>query len=113
VAELPENTGAGLATAYVPLAVVACSITYDVALATSLQLSSTTSLADDAHMKLLDALPCNPLGALGGPAAFASPGDAGDVSDQCVPVPGGPAATIVSEPDVGDDGVPSIEVSTE
>ena len=103
MAELPENTGAGLATAYVPLALVACSITYDVALATGVQVSVTTSLADDKHMKLPNVFPFNALGVPGAPAAFASPGEAGDVSDQFVPVPGRPA----------DVTVPSLEVSAE
>jgi hypothetical protein len=113
VAELPENTGAGLATAYVPLALVACSITYDVALATGVQVSVTTSLADDKHMKLPNVFPFNALGVPGAPAAFASPGEAGDVSDQFVPVPGRPAGTMVSLPDAGDVTVPSLEVSAE
>ena len=82
VAELPENTGAGLATAYVPLALDACSITYDDAFATAFHVRSTCSVDDASHMKAPEDPPCRALGALGAPEALASPGEAGDESVQ-------------------------------
>lgn len=95
------------------MAVDACSITYEVAFDTADQVRSTTSLADDAHMKAPEAPPCSEPGAPGAPAALASPGAAGEATVHFVPDPGGPAATIVSLPDVGETAVPSLDVSNE
>jgi hypothetical protein len=57
---------------------------------------------------------CNPLcfplaltGTPGPTPAAASPGEVEAVMTQLLPVPGGPGATIVSLPDVGDTVVPS------
>ena len=111
MAVVPEKTGAGLATEYVPLEVVACSMTYDVAVDTPVQESSATSLEDDAQMNAPTAPPCSAVGEVGALAAVASPGALGDVTVQLVPEPGGPAEVIVSPAD-GADVVPSAEVET-
>ena len=113
MAELPENTGAGLASAYVPLEVDACSITYDEALGTAFHVRSTCSVDDASHMKAPEDPPSSALGALGAPEALASPGDAGDERVQWVPDSGGPGATIVSLPDDGDTELPSLDVCNE